>query len=106
MATRWGIASCGLISQDFVSSLKSAPYCNDHQVVACAARSIEKADEFAKRFDIAKAYAGYETLAQDPNVEVVYVGAINPAHLGICKLLINAGMSVCTRIMFLCVALI
>jgi dihydrodiol dehydrogenase / D-xylose 1-dehydrogenase (NADP) len=91
MATRWGIASCGLISQDFVSSLKSTPFNKDHKVVACAARSLEKAEEFAKRFDIAKAFAGYEALAQDPNVEVVYVGAINPAHIGVCKLMINAG---------------
>ena len=91
MATRWGIASCGLISQDFASSLTSTPFNADHMVVACAARSQDKADEFAKRFGIPKAYAGYEGLAQDPDVQAVYVGAINPAHLGIVKLLINAG---------------
>ena len=91
MATRWGIASCGLISQDFATSLTSSTFSQDHQVVACAARSLDKAEEFAKRFGIAKAYGGYEALAQDPNVDVVYVGSINPAHLSMCKLLINAG---------------
>ena len=28
-----------------------------------------------------KAYEGYEPLAHDPEVEVVYVGAINTTHL-------------------------
>jgi dihydrodiol dehydrogenase / D-xylose 1-dehydrogenase (NADP) len=91
MATRWGIASCGIISQDFATSLTAKPFCNDHKVVACAARSLESAEKFAKRFDIPKAYAGYEALSQDPNVDVVYVGSITPAHLSMCKILINAG---------------
>jgi predicted dehydrogenase len=36
-------------------------------------------------------FSGYESLANDADVEVVYVGAIHPAHLEICKLMLNAG---------------
>jgi len=36
-------------------------------------------------------YVGYESLANDPEVDIVYVGAIHPAHLEICKLMFNAG---------------
>ena len=33
-----------------------------------AARSAEKADEFAKKFDIPNSYGNYESLAQNPNI--------------------------------------
>ena len=62
--------------------------------MAVAARSLKSAQEFAKTFGVAKAYEGYETLAQDPDVEVVYVGAIHPVHLAIVKLMINNGKHV------------
>ena len=55
------------------------------KVVAVAARNLKSAQDFANKFDIPKAYEGYEALAKDPNVEVVYVGSINPTHLNICK---------------------
>lgn len=38
MALRWGIASAGLIANDFVTALKGLPK-EEHQVVAVAARS-------------------------------------------------------------------
>lgn len=91
MSTKWGIASAGKISHDFVNAIWSLKNKNDHQVIAVAARSLKSAEEFAAKFDIPKAYEGYEALAQDPDIEVVYVGAIHPAHLSIVKLLLNHG---------------
>lgn len=39
------------------------------QIVAIASRSLERAEEFAKRHGIPKAYGGsYEVLAKDPNI--------------------------------------
>ena len=64
------------------------------KVVAVAARNLKSAQDFANKFDIPKAYEGYDALAKDPNVEVVYVGSINPTHLNICKLLLNNGKHV------------
>ena len=54
------------------------------QVVAVAGRSLEKAKEFAGRFSIAKAYGSYEQLAQDNDVDIVYVGTIHPTHFECC----------------------
>ena len=71
--------------------MTATPFSENHKVVACAARSLKSAQEFANRFGIPRAYAGYEALAEDPEVDVVYVGSINPAHLSMCKILINAG---------------
>lgn len=55
MALRWGIASAGKISSDFVSAI-NALNSKNHQVVAVAARSKASAEEFAKRLNIQKAY--------------------------------------------------
>lgn len=67
MALRWGIASTGKISNDFVSALKSLPP-TEHTVVAVGARSLSSAQNFAKTHVIPKAYEGYANIAQDPDV--------------------------------------
>ena len=83
----WGIASSGLISHDFVNAIHAFKQQNVNKIVAVAARNLQNAEEFAKKFDIPKAYEGYEKLAQDPELEVVYVGSINTTHLEIVSLL-------------------
>jgi len=52
--------------------------------VAVAGRSLETAEEFAAFFSIAKAYGSYEQLAQDNDVDIVYVGTIHPTHYDCC----------------------
>ena len=54
------------------------------KVVAVAGRSLDRAKEFAARFSVAKAYGSYEQLAQDNDVDIVYVGTINSAHYNCC----------------------
>ncbi|KAL6113394.1 dhdh [Pungitius sinensis] len=93
MATRWGICSAGKISNDFTVALKTLPP-EDHQVVAVAARKLEDAQDFAKKHGISRAYGSYEELARDPDIDVVYVGAIHPSHRSICLLLMNAKKNV------------
>jgi len=41
-------------------------------VYAVAARSLHRAQEYAKKWDIEKAYEGYQALLDDPEVDVVY----------------------------------
>ncbi|XP_041452518.1 trans-1,2-dihydrobenzene-1,2-diol dehydrogenase-like [Lytechinus variegatus] len=84
---RWGICAGGEISNDFVSSLQG--HSDSHLVVGIATRSLERSQKFATKFKIPSAYASYEELAQDPNVDVVYIGAINTAHHDLCMLFLN-----------------
>ncbi|CAD6226814.1 GSCOCG00005926001-RA-CDS [Cotesia congregata] len=93
MATRWGIASAGKISHDFTNAVATLPN-NEHEVVAVAARDIKRAEEFAKLHRIKKAYGSYEELAKDTDVEIVYVGTLNPQHLEVAKLMLNHGKHV------------
>uniref|UniRef100_F6XRN3 GFO/IDH/MocA-like oxidoreductase domain-containing protein n=1 Tax=Monodelphis domestica TaxID=13616 RepID=F6XRN3_MONDO len=69
-ALRWGVMSAGLISHDFVTALRSLPR-SEHQVVAVAARDLGRAQDFARRHDIPKAYGSYEDLLRkEPDVGV------------------------------------
>lgn len=67
---RWGILACGKVAHDFTQALKMvAPL--GHAVVAVAARSnAGRADAFAAKHGVPKAYGSYEALAADPQVDV------------------------------------
>ncbi|XP_071795022.1 trans-1,2-dihydrobenzene-1,2-diol dehydrogenase-like [Asterias amurensis] len=93
MKLRWGICSAGKICNDFVSALSSLPS-EDHTVVAIASRSKEKAETFAEEHKIPVSYEGYEALAQDANVDIVYIGSLNHTHLPLCKLFLSHNKNV------------
>lgn len=92
MATKWGIASVGLISTDFVIALSTLP-ASEHKVVAAAARDLTRAQEFATEHGIPKAYGTYEELAKDPDVDVIYIGTINTEHLRLGKFFLYCGFT-------------
>ncbi|XP_005412980.1 PREDICTED: trans-1,2-dihydrobenzene-1,2-diol dehydrogenase [Chinchilla lanigera] len=93
MPLRWGIVSAGLISSDFTLVLCSLPR-SDHQVVAVAARELSRAREFAQKHGIPRAYGSYQELAEDPNVEVAYIGTQNPQHKATVLMCLAAGKAV------------
>ncbi|EDW75838.1 uncharacterized protein Dwil_GK14982 [Drosophila willistoni] len=90
---RWGIASAGKISEDFVIALSTLPS-TDHKVQAIAARSLDRAQEFAKKHEIPSAYGSYDELANAKDVDVVYIGTLNPQHYEVCLLMLNKGKHV------------
>lgn len=93
MALKWGIAAAGGISHDFANAVTTLSK-DEHQIVANAARSQSRAEEFAQRFDIPKSYGSYLELAQDPNVEVVHVGTIHTQHVETALLMLEHGKHV------------
>ncbi|XP_072016274.1 trans-1,2-dihydrobenzene-1,2-diol dehydrogenase-like [Amphiura filiformis] len=93
MALKWGICGSGRICQSFVNALQSSPT-EEHKVEAVAARSEENARQFADKNKIGKAYGGYQNLAKDADVDVVYVGIVNSEHLSACELMLNNGKHV------------
>ena len=88
---RWGILGCGKISNDFVNGLKSVP---DAKVEACAARSESSAKSFGEKHGIVKCFDSYETLCQDSNVDIVYIGTIHTKHYEHAKLALSNGKHV------------
>ncbi|XP_061194135.1 trans-1,2-dihydrobenzene-1,2-diol dehydrogenase-like [Saccostrea echinata] len=93
MALHWGICGAGTISNDFVSALL-APPSNVHEVVCIGARSLERAQLFADKFGIKTAYGSYEEVANDPDVDIVYIGVIHIYHVALSKQMLRAGKNV------------
>lgn len=82
-----------MICNDFVSALLAPPN-NVHEVVCVGARSLPRAQEFADKFGIKKAYGSYDEVASDPNVDVVYIGVIHIYHVKLSKQILKAGKNV------------
>ena len=88
---RWGLIGLGLISRKFANGLAFAP---DAEIYAVASRSQEKADAFGAEYGASKTYGSYEELANDPNVDVAYIGTPNNYHLPHTLLCLDAGKHV------------
>ena len=88
---KWGILSTGTIAKNFAQTAKQMP---DVQVQAVASRSAGSAKAFAEAFAIPTAHDSYEALANDPNVDIVYVATPHSRHYEDMKLLIGAGKHV------------
>jgi predicted dehydrogenase len=84
---RWGFLSAGgiatQVAEDFlIAGLK---------IQAVGARDLAKANEFADRFSIPNRHEGYESLVNDPEVDVIYVSTLHPFHKRDALLSLNAG---------------
>ncbi len=91
ITTRWGIISTGRIAGDFAEALALSP---NAELVAVGSRSTETAEAFGKRFSIPRRYASYEALADDPDVDAVYVATPHPFHMENSLLCLRAGKAV------------
>ena len=85
---RWGILSTGVIARNFAQTARQM---GGVELAAVASRSAEGAQAFGEAFGIPKRYAGYEALAADPEVDVVYIATPHSRHYEDMKLLIAAG---------------
>ena len=66
----WGIIGTGNIANGVLPALQSLEKAN---VLACAARDLEKAKSFAEKFNISKAYGSYDELLLDNDIQIVYI---------------------------------
>lgn len=86
-----GIIGAGWIAEKMAEAL--APL-EDYCVYAIASRSIEKAKEFAGRWNIPKAYGSYEDMVKDNDVDLVYIATPHSHHFPHAMLALNAGKPV------------
>ncbi len=73
----WGILGLGKIAGKFASDLITV---NGSKLYAVASRSLEKAEAFKTEFGAGAAYGSYEALAEDPEVEVIYIATPHVRH--------------------------
>ena len=88
---RWGILGPGSIAHRFAEGLSVIP---DAELVAVGSRSSERADAFADKFDIPRRHGSYADLANDPDVDAIYVSTPHPFHKECSILCLEAGKGV------------
>jgi predicted dehydrogenase len=88
---RWGVAGPGGIAARFADGMR---FVDDGRIVAVASRSLERADAFADRFGIDGRYGDYAALADDPEVDVVYVATPHTRHEADTLAFVEAGKHV------------
>jgi xylose dehydrogenase (NAD/NADP) len=76
-AVKWGILSTADINQKLIPGAHASPKVD---LVAVASRDQARADDYARRFEIERAYGSYEALLADPEVEAVYIPLPNTMH--------------------------
>lgn len=87
MTVRWGIAGPGDVATRFAEGMRQL---SGGTVTAVASRSLDRADAFGDRFDIPRRYGDYAALAEDPDVDVVYVATPHVRHAADCLLYLEA----------------
>jgi predicted dehydrogenase len=88
---RWGIISTGGIANAFAHALQTVP---DAEVLAVGSRSQEGADYFGEQYGIPRRYDSYQQVADDPEIDVVYIGTPHVFHAENMRMCLEAGKHV------------
>lgn len=76
-AIKWGIIGLGNIAEKFASDLLLSEKAMLHAV---ASRSLEKAKQFSAKHNAQNYYDSYEQLAQDSEVDIIYIATPHSLH--------------------------
>ena len=88
----WAILGTGAVANRFAVSLNNIP--DQAELVAVGSRSLDTATAFAQKYDIPNAYGSYQEVADDPNVDIVYIGTPHPVHHRDSRMCLEAGKHV------------
>jgi predicted dehydrogenase len=76
-AVKWGIISTADINRKVIPGAHASPKVD---LVGVASRDQQRAEEYAKEWDIPRAYGSYEALLADAEIEAVYISLPNTMH--------------------------
>ncbi len=87
----FGIVGTGLMAATMMEAFKLLPNVN---VIAVASESADRANSFAARFNIAKAYASLDDLLSDQAIDAVYIVNLTESHAATTIKALQAGKAV------------
>lgn len=87
---QWGILATGTIAHKFAQTVAQMG-AEGERIAAVGSRSVEKARTFAQQYGIPRCYGSYQELAEDPEVEAVYIATPNTLHYEDCRLCLEQG---------------
>ncbi len=73
----WAVVGTGTIVKKFIKGLSAV---SDAKVYAVCSRNFDRAESFAKEYDIECAYGSLEELVQDDNIDCIYIGVPHALH--------------------------
>ena len=85
---RVGIIATGWIAEKAAITLNGLADC---EAYAVGSRTLEKAQAFAQKWNIPKAYGSYSELIADPDIDLVYIGTPHSHHYDVTREAILAG---------------
>jgi predicted dehydrogenase len=88
---RWGILGCGSIAAKFADALK---HVDEAELVAVGSRTDAKANAFGDTWHIPRRYGSYQQLADDKDLDIIYVATPHHLHADNTILCLNAGKGV------------
>jgi xylose dehydrogenase (NAD/NADP) len=74
---RWGLLSTARINRLIIPAIKASLR---SEVAAVASRTLPRAEAYAAEWTIPRALGSYEALAEDPDIDVIYIGLPNSLH--------------------------
>ena len=75
---RWGILGTARINRRLIPAIRAA---RRSSLAAVASRDRERAEAFARTWEIPQAVAGYQRLLDDPSIDAVYIPLPNSEHV-------------------------
>ncbi|WP_286909364.1 Gfo/Idh/MocA family protein [Clostridium sp. UBA1652] len=72
----WAILGTGVIAREMAAALNEV----NGEIYAVSNRNIEKAQAFAKEFNISKSYTDSSEMINDPNVDILYIATPHNLH--------------------------
>jgi D-xylose 1-dehydrogenase (NADP+, D-xylono-1,5-lactone-forming) len=76
-SVKWGIISTADINRKVIPGMRAS---EKAELVAVASREQRRADEYAREWEIERAYGSYDALLEDAEVEAVYISLPNTLH--------------------------
>lgn len=73
---QWGIIGLGNIAHEFAEHFDQ----ETSELTAVASRTIDKAEAFAQRYHIPKAYGSYQEMLNDQEIDIIYIAVPNRQH--------------------------
>jgi predicted dehydrogenase len=74
---KWGIIGLGNIANHFAEELINIA---DAELCAVASRNLDKAQEFAAKYNVAKGYGSYDEIINDPEIDIIYIATPHNSH--------------------------
>ena len=88
---KWGILGTGRMARNFAAALNNL---EDAELYGIGSRSEHKAEAFSCEYSVPKCFHGYERLAADPNIDVVYIATPPSLHKENCLMCLQHGKAV------------